>query len=123
MGPAALTVLWVLLASGAGEEIFFRGYIQSRLNEAFGRPWRLLGVEFGPGLFGAALLFGLIHAFNRVDYFTGAGDFLWWYGLATATSLYFGFLRERTGSVLAPAVTHAMGNLLARLPTLLGGAG
>ena len=23
-----------------------------------------------------------IHAINRVDYFTGAGDFLWWYGLA-----------------------------------------
>ena len=28
--------------TGLGEELFFRGYVQSRLNGTFGRPWRFL---------------------------------------------------------------------------------
>jgi hypothetical protein len=36
-------------AAGLGEEVSFRGFVQSRQNESFGRPWRLLGVDLGPG--------------------------------------------------------------------------
>ena len=35
---AMLTVLWLFFGAGFGEEIFFRGFIQSRVNETFGRP-------------------------------------------------------------------------------------
>ena len=41
---------------GFGEENLYRGYMQSRLNEAFGRPYRFFGVPFGWGVFVTALL-------------------------------------------------------------------
>jgi membrane protease YdiL (CAAX protease family) len=115
LGPAVLTMLWLLAGAGVGEEVFFRGYVQSRLNESLGRPWRIFGVAFGPGLFGAALFFGLVHALNRVDYFSGVYSFLWWHALVTASTLFYGFLRERHGSVLAPAIVHGFSDLLVRM--------
>src|SRR5215471_17186824 len=42
-----LTVLWLVIGAACGEEIFCRGYIQSRVNQSFGRPFRFLGVQFG----------------------------------------------------------------------------
>ena len=107
-----LHILWIVIGSAIGEEVFFRGYVQGRLNESFGRPWFMLGVRFGPGLFGAALLFGVIHVLNPADYFRGHIELNWTHGLTTATALYFGFLRERTGSVVAPAIVHGWTNLV-----------
>ncbi len=107
VGPIALAVAWRVIGAGIGEEVFFRGYVQSRLNEAFGRPWRVLGVRFGMGLVIASLLFGLIHALNPVDYFAGSFTFAWWHGLTTALGPY-GWLREKTGSVAAGAIAHAL---------------
>lgn len=46
----ASTVVWQFVFSGFGEEFVFRGYVQSRLNQAFGRPLRLFGIQFGVGL-------------------------------------------------------------------------
>lgn len=123
VGREALTILWLLVGAGVGEEVFFRGYVQSRLNEAFGRPWRVFGVEFGFGLFGAGALFGLVHALNSVDYFAGVYRFMWWHGVAAGSSLFYGFLRERYGSVAAPAVVHGFGDLLMRMPQLFQGHG
>ena len=37
------TIVWQFVFSGFGEEFVYRGYFQSRLNQAFGRPLRLLG--------------------------------------------------------------------------------
>jgi membrane protease YdiL (CAAX protease family) len=115
-----LTVLWLFICAGFGEEIFFRSYIQSRLNQAFGRPFRFMGVDFGVGLFMSALLFGFIHALNTVDYFDGRWDFAWWWFLFNFVGgLYFGCLRERTGSIVAGGVQHGLFDVLARLPSLL----
>ena len=116
---ALLMVLWLFFCAGVGEEVFFRGYIQSRLNQAFGRPFRLLGGRFGVGLILASLLFGLVHALNTVDYFGGSFRFAWWHGFATLW-LPYGFLREKTGSVVAPAGAHGVLDLLSRMPSLLG---
>lgn len=100
------------------EELFFRGYAQGRLNRAFGRPWRFAGTPFGPGLLIAAALFGLIHALNPFDTFSGEGRLAWWWGLSTAASLAYGFLRERTGGILAPFLLHALVNIASRAPGL-----
>ncbi|PZN07563.1 MAG: hypothetical protein DIU69_11460 [Bacillota bacterium] len=62
--PLVATVLNTLFFVGLGEELFFRGYVQSRLNEAFGRPYQLWSARFGPGMILAALLFGLTHVLN-----------------------------------------------------------
>ncbi len=42
--------LWQFFVSGFGEETFYRGYIQSRINAEFGRPYTFKEVRFGPGL-------------------------------------------------------------------------
>jgi len=115
-----LTVLWLFLGAGFGEEIFFRGYIQSRLNQAFGRPFRFMGVEFGLGLIMSSLLFGFIHVLNIVDYFSGRWDFAWWWWPHTfVIGLFYGSLREKTGSILAGGVHHGLMDVMAEVPSLL----
>jgi len=115
------TVLWLAFGAGCGEEIFYRGYIQSRVNESFGRPFRFLGVQFGLGLLVSSLLFGFLHALNSVDYFEGRFTFAWGFCIANIfTGLFYGCLRESTGSVWAGAVTHATLDVLVIVPGLSG---
>jgi membrane protease YdiL (CAAX protease family) len=115
-----LQVLWLFFGAGFGEEVFFRGYIQSRVNHSFGRPWRVLDLQFGVGLIVSSLLFGFIHALNTVDYFSGRYDFAWlWWGTNFVTGLFFGCLREKTGSILPGAIIHGVQDVLAMIPALL----
>jgi membrane protease YdiL (CAAX protease family) len=120
---ALLRVLWLFFGAGFGEEIFFRGYIQSRVNQSFGRPWHILGLQFGVGLILSSLLFGFIHALNTVDYFSGRLEFAWlWWGTNFVTGLFFGCLRERTESILPGAIIHGLQDVLAEVPGLLAQA-
>jgi membrane protease YdiL (CAAX protease family) len=115
-----LAVLWNFFCAGFGEEIFFRGYIQSRVNWAFGRPFRFLGVDFGFGLLVSSVLFGFIHVLNTVDYFGRRFDFAWWWWLPNfASGLFYGLLRERTKSILAGGIMHGLTDVLACVPALL----
>jgi membrane protease YdiL (CAAX protease family) len=85
------------------EEIFFRGYAQTRLATAF-RP--------GTAVLTISLLFVMAH----VQYFDGS--------LISTVMLPFGFWqftvlglsRLRTGSLVAPMVAHAIGNIPLRPP-------
>lgn len=114
------TVIWQLVFSGFGEEFVWRGYVQSRLNRAFGRPFRWAGIPFGPGLIIASLLFGLLHAFNRYDPAIGVPSLAWGWALSSAVAgLMFGLIREKTGTLLAPGIAHglpdAVGEALAKV--------
>lgn len=114
------TVIWQFVFSGFGEEIFLRGYVQSRLNQAFGRPWTWFGVPCGPGLIIASLLFGLLHAFNTYDPAAGEYTLAWgWALFATFGGFFFGLIREKTGSLLGCGIAHglpdAVGETLGRL--------
>lgn len=100
-GPHLPGITYLLFAVGFGEEIFFRGYIQSRLNEGFGRPFCTWNTHWGWGLIMTALLFGLIHVFNPIGT-------PWWSVWTFFAGLFFGFLREKTGSILAPATVHGV---------------
>ena len=111
-------VLWRFFAAGFGEEIFFRGYMQSRLNEAWGTNWQVLGVRFGWGLIITALIFAFVHVMNPVDYFNGRYDFAWGHLLALFVFPY-GWLRERTGSFLAPAILHGLVDVVILVPRVL----
>lgn len=93
-----------------GEEVFFRGYVQSRLNGVFGRPWRFWGASFGPGLFIASLLFGLIHVFNPTKPYEGRWEFSWVWGAGAflVGGVLYGYLREWTGSIWCGTVVHAL---------------
>jgi len=115
--------LWLFLGAGFGEEVFFRGYIQSRVDQAFGCPYRLFGFQFGVGLLASSLLFGMIHALNTVDYFHGRFDFGWSYGLeAFAEGILYGCIRAKAGSVLPGAISHGLLDGFARIPNLYTGA-
>jgi len=102
--------VFFLVFVGFGEELLFRGYIQSRLNMVFGRPFQLFGVHWGWGLIIASLLFGFMHFFNPHNPYH-----LWWVFWTFFSGLLFGLIREKTGSVVAPAIIHGMPQALAVL--------
>lgn len=113
------TVVWQFF-SGFGEEFVWRGYVQSRLNQAFGRPFRWFGIQFGAGLIITSILFGFFHAFNTYDSALGLASLSWGWALFTTFSgLLFGILREKTGSLVAPGIAHglpdAVGEALAKV--------
>lgn len=111
---ALATFLFYALFVGFGEEILFRGYMQSRLNQVFGRPYRFFEVPFGWGAIIASILFGAMHI----------GIFRWILGMTTEVTLAWGFwtifgglvagyVREKSGGILAPALLHGMPQAIA----------
>jgi membrane protease YdiL (CAAX protease family) len=104
---------------GFGEEILFRGYIQSRLNEVFGRPFSFYGVSFGWGVLITNLLFGLMHV-GIVRWILGINQevTLAWGVWTIFSGMVFSFVREKTGSILAPALLHGLPQAIARVAML-----
>jgi membrane protease YdiL (CAAX protease family) len=84
------------------EEFFFRGYLHNRLNQIFGIPRRLFGASVGAGLVITAGVFMLFHLLLSVNLWN-AGIFF--------PALIFGWLRDRTGSIAAPTLFHALSNI------------
>jgi len=114
IGKAASAFVFYLVFLGPGEEILYRGYIQSRLNEAFSRPYRFFGVNWGWGIIITSLIFGFMHVLNPFNPFLGKFGLIWWWGFWTFFSgLVFGFIREKTGSIIAPAILHGLPQAIA----------
>lgn len=94
------------------EEMFYRGYLQSRLDEAFGKPWRLFGAQVGPGLLFASVIFAFGHSIVQLQ---------WWHFAIFFPSLVFGWMRARTDQIVAGALFHAWSNVtVTTLDTLYG---
>lgn len=105
----ALVFLGLVSSTAIGEELFFRGYMQSRLNEVFGLPGRIGSVRVGLGLLVSSLFFGVLHGLNTVDYFRGHYAFAWgWTILTVASGFLFGMIREKTGSVVPGIIAHGL---------------
>jgi membrane protease YdiL (CAAX protease family) len=118
-GIIASTIVFQFYFAGFGEEILFRGYFQSRLNQDFGRPWMIKGVSFGPGLLITSALFGVLHTLNPFNPFIGAfGLDLLWGTTSFFGGLLFGFLREKTGTVLSASLGHGLLDLGQVIPLL-----
>ena len=82
-----LSLVLLAVASGMGEEVLFRGWLQAEV-----------------GLVGASLLFGAVHVWGRDA---------WPYGLyAAAMGAGLGGLLIVTGSLWAPIFAHGLNNLL-----------
>lgn len=104
-----LKIVYYLFFVGFGEEMLNRGYIQSRLNAVFGRPFEFRGVKWGWGIVIASIIFGAGHLFNHFNPFLGEFNIMWWWASWTIFSgLVFGFLREKTGGILVPAIVHGL---------------
>jgi len=91
----------------------------SRLNEAFGRPFRFYGVPFGWSVLITNLLFGLMHV----------GVQRWILGLNYEVTLAWGcwtifsglvlsYVREKSGSIFAPALLHGLPQAIATVAML-----
>jgi hypothetical protein len=105
-------VAWQFLGVALPEEVFFRGWLQGRLNQRLGRAWPIPGAMIGPGLFLSALVFALAHLLVKPEPIRL---------LVFFPALLFGYFREREGSVLVPILAHALGNICFLL--LQAGAG
>ena len=86
------------------EEFFYRGYMQARLRDAWPQGRRFLGVRLGPAFWLTAVLFALGHL----------AIFQVWRLSVFFPALLFGWMRERTGSVVGAALFHAAANLFVR---------
>ncbi len=85
------------------EEVFYRGFVQTRLAQVFSRRWRFFGTLVGPEVIVASALFALSHLVTIPHPYRLAVFF---------PGLLFGWLRARTGGILAPAFLHAASNVL-----------
>ena len=92
-----------LIVVALPEELFFRGYLQGRLEEAFPPTRKLFGAPVGGALVLGAALFGVGHFLVTFEpqmltrFFPG---------------LVFGWMYARTRSILAGTIFHASCNLL-----------
>jgi membrane protease YdiL (CAAX protease family) len=99
------------------EEMFYRGYMQSRFDEAYPPavavwPSRLGRVLLGPGLLITCVLFAFGHSIVQVQ---------WWHFAIIFPSLVFGWLRTKTDNIIAGAFFHAWCNItVAFLDTAYG---
>lgn len=94
------------------EEMFYRGYLQSRLDEILPPRWTVLGTKVGPGLLATCVLFAFGHSIVILQ---------WWHVFIVVPSVVFGWLRARTNGVVAGAFFHAWCNVtVATLDTLYG---
>jgi membrane protease YdiL (CAAX protease family) len=94
-----------ILVIALGEEVFFRGYLQTQFDQVFGRPHRLLGADVGIGMVLAAAVFAVCHVLyggpaRLIVFFPG---------------LLYGWLRARTKTILVPVLYHAGSNLLMQI--------
>lgn len=89
------------------EEFFYRGYMQTRLRDAWPQGRRFFGVRLGPAFWLTAVLFALGHL---------AIFEVWRLGVFFP-ALLFAWMREKTGTVLGSALFHAWCNLLALVLT------
>lgn len=87
------------------EEFFYRGYLQTRLRDVWPRGKLFFGARLGPAFWLTAILFALGHL----------AIFEVWRLAVFFPSLLFGWMRERSGSVVGAALFHAAANLLVQV--------
>lgn len=99
----AMLVAAQLIVVALPEELFFRGYVQGRLEDAWPPSRRLFGAKVGGAWLVTAVLFALGHYFVTFEpqmltrFFPG---------------LAFGWLYARTRSIMAGTLFHAACNLV-----------
>lgn len=103
---AALFISTQIILIALPEEFFFRGWLQSSLNKIFPKRWSFLGASFGVALPLTALVFAFSHSLISLQ---------WWHFSIFFPALVFGWLRERSGGLLAPVLFHATSNVVIRL--------
>ena len=105
--------LYQIAIVAPAEELFFRGYLQGRLEQLGGRARLREAAAFWLPIAGSALFFGLAHVAVTRE-LEGFGVVL--------PGLLFAWLRARSGSLVAPMLSHGTANVVTRLLLLHAGA-
>jgi len=100
--PPVDLVLTQVLGIAVPEEMFYRGYVQTAIDDAFRFRFQLFGASLGPGVVLASLVFALGHFATHAHPARLTVFF---------PSLVFGWLRARTGGIGASVLFHASCNL------------
>ncbi len=106
-------LLYQATMPGLAEEFAYRGVLLMLLDKSFGRPWRLLGAQFGWGLIIVSVLFGLMHG---LDIHGFSIQHIYWSELVFTfiMGVLFAWLRERAGSVWPGVAFHNFANVMNR---------
>jgi membrane protease YdiL (CAAX protease family) len=101
-GDAVNEILGQLFVIALPEEAFYRGYLQTRLDDVWRPRWRVLGASLGPGWLLTAVIFAVghvatVHAPARLAVFFPA--------------LLFGWMRAKTGGIGASMTFHMLCNV------------
>jgi membrane protease YdiL (CAAX protease family) len=97
-------LLGQVLVIALPEEAFYRGYLTTALDDAWGTPLTLAKAKVGWGLVATSALFAVGHVLTEPNPQRLAVFF---------PALLFGWLRARTGGVGVPILFHALCNVLA----------
>ena len=100
------TLVFQVIFSGCGEELCFRGMYQGEIDRALGKRFRIGATRFGPGLFIAALLFGVGHL-GISGSLDGAPLHLKAFVATSLIGLFLGFVREYVGCIFIVGFLHA----------------
>ena len=107
-----LTVAYHFFYVAIPEEFFYRGYMQTRLDEYYPKNISIFGTSIGKGLVYSSILFAFGHSIVQLQ---------WWHFAIFFPSLIFGWMRERSGGILAGAMFHACCNVgITILDTMYG---
>lgn len=117
--PALTDVIFFYGLVGLTEEALFRGFIQSGLDQAFGKPLRFFGIPWGAGLLVSALLFGLWHVLPNPLNPAVYPHALWTF----CVGLFLGIVREKSAGIAAGTLLHGVLNYspVAFVLALMGG--
>lgn len=88
------------------EEFFFRGYLQTLVSRLWHRKLHLFGSQtfsVSPAVPLTSFLFAFSHSIIALQ---------WWHFAIFFPSLVFGWLREKTGGLVAPILFHATSNIV-----------
>ena len=111
-----IDLIWFFVLVGFAEELFFRGYIQSRLNEVFNKKYdKIIGIKFkwsqGTLITGIAF-FGLPHLLVAFNPFTGQITLTPLVFIITFFACFIGIvlgvIREKTGGIILPSIIHGL---------------
>ena len=96
-------LLMHIIVVGVPEEIFYRGFIQTKLRQKYADNWVLFGTTWGPSVIITSVLFALGHFLIELDPSRLIVFF---------PSLLFGWMMNRTKSIGSVAVFHGLCNVL-----------
>ena len=101
--------IWNVLIGGFAEEFFYRGYVQSSINQEYQQEWKIGKTSFGPGLIVSAILYGASRGLRVMKPWSGVYDFAWGWSLYAFTlGIFYGLIREASGDILASGTANSM---------------